>query len=628
MDKFIPNAFERLGREFYVSQNHPDASDGNPGTKIRPFKSISQAAHVMRPYDEIIIDEGVYREEIPLNVNGHCYFPEHVPMFKGIAGKQVFIKGSDVFSAKWESLGGGLFKAALPNTLFMDGVYNPYKLGAAIDEHCIVRPISEKSEVLSETLGQFFCDGSFFGQADSMAKLSAGHWLVSACGKYIIANFGDMTPGEHFIEISVRKRCFKPEFSGTVYIKVLNICVEHAAEPGPFCRFRAETLRKNVRTGISVRKTFNLPGTTSRQCRLFAGEVSYLSKDDNRLYAKNYDDTEPREKCFVYDAVSHDAAMTWQRVSDNYPAASNSLEDIFLDTDLKIMIKTGVEWAKDAVSESGGAIKNKGKFRTFYCLSGDSGKNWTERKYLGYDLYPYRIIKMSGGEYLLPCCAMDYVNGFTHASVRNYMGEIVPGKLDIELSAVGSIAVAPEESEGGLAEPRAVELPDGRILLLLRMGAILPSQTSSGIPSVKYFSVSEDKGKTWRKPSALTYNDGTYVYSPRSYQEIFRSSKNGRIYAIMNICDKPTTGCDPRDVLQIVEIDPDNLCAKKDTVSIVEARHPDADSLVRFSNWLMFESRNTLNPVILMRQHMSEYCPNRFGYDLSSYRYEINLPEK
>ncbi|MEI6422829.1 MAG: sialidase family protein, partial [Lentisphaerota bacterium] len=521
-----------------------------------------------------------------------------------------------------------VYKAPMPGTLFPEGVYNPYNIGAAIDESYTARPIAADSGVLPQTKGQFFCDGDFFRQFDSMEKLPPRHWLVSACGKYIIANFGDMTPDGHLIEISVRKRCFKPEFNGAVYIKVINICVEHAAEPGPFCRFRAETVRKNAQTGISVRKTFNVPGTTSRQCNLFAGCPSYLTKDDNRLFAKIYDHTEPQEKCFVYDAVSHDAAMTWQRVSDNYPAATNSLEDIFFDTDLDVLIKSGVEWCKDAVSESGGAVENKGKYRTFYCLSDNSGKTWTERKYLAYDMGPLRIIKMSNGDYLMPCSVNNYSYGHLYQDVKIYAGKIIPEKLEIVWKAAGSIAVAPGESECGLGEPRAVELPDGRILLLLRMGAILPSQNHGGVPSVKYFSVSDDKGVTWSKPSALTYEDGAYVYSPRSYQEIFRSSKNGRIYAIMNICDSSTTGCDPRDVLQIVEIDRNNLFAKKETVSIIEIRHPETGPLVRFSNWLMFEDRKTLNPIILMRQHMSEYCPNRFGYDLSSYRYEINLPEK
>jgi hypothetical protein len=615
MNKFIPGSFERLGGRLYVSQNHPKASDSNPGAEDLPFKTISKAAAVMGPYDEVIIGGGVYREEIALKVNGHHYFPEYIPAFRGREGEDVYIRGSDVFDAEWESLGGGVHRARLPDRLFAPGMFNPFKLSGALDDDGReVRPLPEGS-ALEETMGMLFVDGEFLRHS------------VSADGRWISADFGGRGPAGRLIELSVRKRCFKPEFSGAPLINVLNIRVEHAAGPDPYCAFRPESFRRNAKTGVSVSRTLNVPGTTSRQCRLFAGEVGYLSLNRNKLFAKIYDDTEPRRQCLVYDAVSDDAALTWQRVSENYPAPSNSIEDIFPDPDLNILIKTGVEWAKDAVSESGGCAENKGKARVFCCLSSDGGKSWTERKYLDCDMYPYRMIKMSNGEYLLPCGVMDFSIGAHHEKVRVYTGRKTPGESEINWTAAGEIAVSPDESLCGLAEPRALELPDGRIMLLLRMGAVLASDGKPGVPSVKFYSVSSDKGASWSKPGPLRYDGGALLYSPRSYQELFRSKKNGRIYAVMNICDHPTFNCDPRDVLQIAEIDASTLHVKRDSISIIEARYPDTHHMVRFSNWLMFENRETLNPVLLMRQHMCEHCPCRHGYDLSSYRYEINLPE-
>ena len=38
--------------------------DGNPGTKAKPFKTISAAAAIAQPGDTITVHEGVYRERV------------------------------------------------------------------------------------------------------------------------------------------------------------------------------------------------------------------------------------------------------------------------------------------------------------------------------------------------------------------------------------------------------------------------------------------------------------------------------------------------------------------------------------------------------------------------------------
>lgn len=162
--------------------------------------------------------------------------------------------------------------------------------------------------------------------------------------------------------------------------------------------------------------------------------------------------------------------------------------------------------------------------------------------------------------------------------------------------------------------------------MLLRHGAVLPAQHRPGVPSVKLLSVSEDNGRRWSPPKPLTYEDGTYIYSSRSYPDLFRSSKNGRVYALFNIAPGPTWGCDPRDALHLVELDQRTLRARRKTVTVVEARHPAHHSLVRYSNWCRIQDRRTGNPLVFMTLSMCEYCPVRRGYDLNGYRYEIELP--
>ena len=589
---FIPNCFESLGKKFYVAQNNPAASDCNPGTLDKPIKSISEAVRRMSKYDEVIISEGIYREEIKLPVNGHCYTPELMPVFRAVEGEEVFIKGSDLFKPEWKKA-GEKFTALLPEKLFEAGTYNPY----------------------TEGTGRLFVDNEEIFQGKE--------WYLSKDGKSIIINFN---PDNHIFEITVRKRCINPEFDGTVFIAVKGIRIEHAAEPGPFCIGRGETYIKNPDSGINIRKTFNISGTTTRFSRLFTGEVDYASKENDILKATVYDETIPSDKVFVYDIESSDHALTWKRISENRTNEKLCLQDIFFDEENNIIIKTKMQFLEGANPADGCAGNNIDKYRTVSEISVDSGRTWQSKQNLYKNLVPLRIQKLDSCSYILPCGKTRNEGKSFHQDIEIFKGQFNKENSSLEWEKISSIAVSPDESACGLAEPHIASFPNGKLIMLLRMGAILPSQNRKGSPSVKFYCVSEDAGNTWTKPAPLTYDDGEYIYSPRSYQDIFQSSKNGRVYVIFNICDEPTTGCDPRNHLHIMEVDEKTMSVKRETVSVIEKIHPEAHPLMRYSNWLRFESRDTLNPVILMRPHMSEFCPVRYGIDLNSYRYEIELP--
>lgn len=590
MQKFIPTCFNSLGKKLFVAQNHPKASDLNPGTVDMPFKTISQAAGIMGKYDEVIINEGIYREEILLKVNGHHYTPELLPIFRAVEGKMVFIKGSDIFSPEWRAK-GRKFSGLLPEQLLEPESYNPY----------------------AEGTGRLFVDDKELFQGRD--------WNLSENGKEIIIDFN---PKGHVFELTVRKRCIKSEFDGTVLIAVKGIRVEHAAEPGPFCVGRGETYIKNTVSGINIKKTFNVPGTTTRFTRLFTGEINYASKGNDILRATVYDDTIPSEEVFVYDVESNDHALTWHRVSENRSNEKLCSEDVFFDEVNNIIIKTEMEFLEGANPADG--CFNIDKYQTVSKISVDSGKTWTSEQNLDKNIISFRIHKLDTDNYILPCAkTRKEGNGF-HQDIEIYEGKFNRKKSILKWKKTSSISVSPEESDCGLSEPHVTSFANGKMIMLLRMGAVIPSQNSRGSASVKFYCVSEDKGKTWTTPAPLTYDNGEYIYSPRCYQDIFRSAKNGKVYAIFNICDRPTLGCDPRNQLHIMEIDEKTINVKRKTVSVIEQKHPEAHNLVRYSNWIMFESRDTLNPVILMRTHMSQFCPARYGMDLSSYRYEIELP--
>jgi hypothetical protein len=195
--------------------------------------------------------------------------------------------------------------------------------------------------------------------------------------------------------------------------------------------------------------------------------------------------------------------------------------------------------------------------------------------------------------------------------------------------ALSSFAtVKPEFSSDGGDEPSIAVLPDGRWFMTMRVR--VHSGAKLAIPSGKFYTTSADQGKTWSEPEPLRFSNGQQLYCPASLAHVFRSTKNGRLYIITNILDKPTIGCDPRSTLQIAEIDMATLRVLPETVTAIETRNVDAGQPenIRFSNWRRYEDRETKNIILVMTGcpgdvGRSEIC----GVPPHSYRYEIVLPE-
>jgi hypothetical protein len=178
-----------------------------------------------------------------------------------------------------------------------------------------------------------------------------------------------------------------------------------------------------------------------------------------------------------------------------------------------------------------------------------------------------------------------------------------------------------------LEEPSVAEMDEGALMMVMRAG----TSALQTMPSVPFFCVSRDGGKTWGPAVPLTYPDGGFVYAPGSYANFFRSSKNGRVYLIANILPKPTRGADPRYPLKIVEIDQKYFWPLRDTETVIadrEDRHP---QYVRFSNWQRIEDQETGNPVLYMTEDKIDklFDPYFPGGQIipDAYRYEIVLPE-
>ena len=101
---------------YYVDCN----ANGN-GTKENPFRTISQAAEIAVAGDEIIVKDGIYREEVS-PVNAGC---ESAPiLYRAENSRGAKITGADIFKG-WENVEGDVWKLTIDDEYF--GSYNPYK---------------------------------------------------------------------------------------------------------------------------------------------------------------------------------------------------------------------------------------------------------------------------------------------------------------------------------------------------------------------------------------------------------------------------------------------------------------------------------------------------------------------
>jgi hypothetical protein len=78
---------------YHVDTRHPDAADTNLGSHDKPFRTISHAAEVVVPGDQVLIHTGVYREEVRIKASGTA---EQPILFAAAPAARVEITGADV----------------------------------------------------------------------------------------------------------------------------------------------------------------------------------------------------------------------------------------------------------------------------------------------------------------------------------------------------------------------------------------------------------------------------------------------------------------------------------------------------------------------------------------------------
>ena len=212
---------------YYVDQN--TKSQGS-GTKDHPFLTITAAAKVAKPGDEILVYPGIYREYVdPANAGTE----DARITYRSVEPLKAVITGAEIVKG-WEKYKGNTWKVEIDNGIF--GSYNPYDTRIGGDwyfwhRHPHTGCVYLNDVALYETDDLDACLKGKKDEASWEPENSIYKWYCEQKdGKTVIyANFQGKDPNAEKVEINVRRNCFFPSKTGVGYITLSGFTVNKAA---------------------------------------------------------------------------------------------------------------------------------------------------------------------------------------------------------------------------------------------------------------------------------------------------------------------------------------------------------------------------------------------------------------
>jgi hypothetical protein len=273
---------------YYVS---PDGDDANAGTQSAPFRTINRGAASAMPGDTVFVQEGIYRERVVPPRGGE----EGRPItFKGEPGKQVFIKGSEIWSPDWIPQGEGVYYAVPDPKLFndrsdeyIDG-HNPFKVFLASTPH--QRQGAQEVERgfggdpdLRYTCGQVFVNDEEYLEVPFLDELSPGAWYFEQETDRLYVHFSDSDPAEQTVEITTRRRIFAPTTRGLGYITVEGFVMEHAGNQYPTNFWVEDRYAQKGAMGFEAGHHWIVRDNVIRRAKTFALDAGYVDRHTGSL---------------------------------------------------------------------------------------------------------------------------------------------------------------------------------------------------------------------------------------------------------------------------------------------------------------------------------------------------------
>lgn len=202
---------------------------------------------------------------------------------------------------------------------------------------------------------------------------------------------------------------------------------------------------------------------------------------------------------------------------------------------------------------------------------------------------------------------------------------IARGNYDLTFSR--PVVISDLKSSRGVCEPVAIQLPSGRILAVFRGSNVISenwhTRIEPGTPAHKWYSYSDDGGRTFTDPVPWHFDNREVFYSAATISVLLRSNKNGRIYWIGNLTDHTAYGNSPRYPLVIAEVDNRGLLIK-DTLTLIDTREEGDGKELQLSNFFILQDRETGRiELLLSKLGQREHCI----WHADCYRYFIDLGE-
>ncbi|MGE0756749.1 MAG: sialidase family protein [Pirellulaceae bacterium] len=219
--------------------------------------------------------------------------------------------------------------------------------------------------------------------------------------------------------------------------------------------------------------------------------------------------------------------------------------------------------------------------------------------------------------------------GFTYQYTRMLIGTWSDGHK-IQWDVSDKIEGDPDRTSRGLFEPTIAELPDGRVICVMRGSNGGSRDKNCEWPAHKWFSESRDGGKTWSKARPWTYADGSELFSPSAMSQLLPYS-DGRLFWLGNISEKNCCANNPRYPLVIGQVDPQTGGLMKETVLTLDTLQPDDTEGLNLSHWLAHENRATGRIHIPMRRWNTPYTKFRgveYVVDVRKQQSADNLPPR
>lgn len=202
------------------------------GDEKHPFRTISQAANVALPGDEVLVYPGIYRE----NVNPkHAGTEKERIVYRSVESGKAVITGAERVKG-WKKYQDNVWKVTIPNSLF--GGDNPYTdlvsgdwFIATITAHRGDVYLNGKSLYEVTELFKVLLPSKNVDSWDTDFTLYT--WYTEQDKEkdetIIYANFQGLNPNEENVEMSVRRNCFYPLEEGIDYITLSGFKVCQAA---------------------------------------------------------------------------------------------------------------------------------------------------------------------------------------------------------------------------------------------------------------------------------------------------------------------------------------------------------------------------------------------------------------